>query len=203
MRKQLGPATRAAALSADQHMPEAVCSPTSNLLNPSSLPNPTPQLAAVLDDSNSVWVFDWPSGRLSSLLTGHAGNATCLSTSPTLPHTLAAGSSESSAHLAPNMPASLNDTCSALFVEMAPVQDRCGSGRCPSPVHPQCIPCCRCRLWQGAGVGSSHGGMHTRAEHAWRQRGASSCTGGGPGTGVLAVYGCRACCGPGQHPPCV
>lgn len=47
-----------------------------------------------MDNSNSVWVFDWPSGRLCSLLTGQLGNLADLSACPTLPHTIAAASCE-------------------------------------------------------------------------------------------------------------
>lgn len=52
------------------------------------------QVAAVLEESNSVWVFDWPSGSLSGLLAGHLGHVDALSACPTLPHTVAAGSCE-------------------------------------------------------------------------------------------------------------
>lgn len=70
------------------------------------------QVAAVLESSNCVWVLAWPSGRLSSLLTGHLGNISCPSACPTLPHTIAAGSRE----------------CPALF-------------RLPTLVQP-CVPAC-------------------------------------------------------------
>ncbi len=50
------------------------------------------QVAAMFENSNSVWVYDWPSGRLCSLLTGQLGNVATLSACRTLPHTIAAGS---------------------------------------------------------------------------------------------------------------
>ncbi|KAI7837366.1 hypothetical protein COHA_008805 [Chlorella ohadii] len=49
---------------------------------------PTGQLAAGAD----ILAFTGGVVRLSSLLTGHVGNVGCLSTCPTLPHTLVAGS---------------------------------------------------------------------------------------------------------------
>jgi len=90
------------------HIPAPACSAKQPFASPwqtGAARNPTPalifhastwQVTVVLEGSNSVWVFDWPTGRLSSLLMGQLGNICplALSACPDLPHTIAAGSCE-------------------------------------------------------------------------------------------------------------
>lgn len=73
------------------HMPLAQCIIAAA---PHTLAPCRAQVVGSMENSASVWVWDWATGSLAGLLTGHTGVISDVSTSPGLPHLVAAGSRE-------------------------------------------------------------------------------------------------------------